>query len=348
MDARLPVDDPRERGAEPVRIDPNRVPQAPVPEVLDIDARIERLREQPRREIIRPTHSNRQSSSSQPAAGRLPSVKPAKPSPERKQVERRPQRTSGPALHIGLNLRTEERNLLYDVGRFRVVSVADLARHLYGGNLSQLRGDLQYLRQKDLVEIHHLNLRRDGRSKNIEHFEAVTLTKSAQKMLERGGSVPTGQRIYSGLVKRREAEHDSQIYGAFQKEIASLKLSGSRDVRVQLDFELKANFNRAVYLARKAQPNKHQDEIKQEVAQQLHLQINKGKIVVPDARLEYEQPDGMTGRVEIEVATAAYRHGHITAKARAGFKVYMSHGDIGRLGAGVQDDHDLMSEIFDL
>jgi len=103
-----------------------------------------------------------------------------------------------------------------------------------------------------------------------------------------------------------------------------------------------------VYLARKAEPERDLSEVKEAVADQLQLKMNQGKVVVPDARLEYELADGMTGRVEIEIATGAYRHGHIIAKTKAGFKVYMSHGDIGRLGAGIQDDHDLMSEILDL
>ena len=350
MDARSPFDDSRERAPE----DPRSVslrPESSIPKVPDgsgIISRIAALREQKPRRVLNPKLGSKDSSASQPAPDGVPSAEPIKRDPERKPIERRPQRTAGPSQNIGLHLRPEEHALLYDVGRFRIVSVPDLARHLYGGQLTQLRGDLEYLRQRNLIEVHQLNARRDGRGGTIQRFEAVTLTKAAKKLLQMSGDVPEDQRIYSGLVKRREAEHDCQIYSAFQKELASLTPSGSRDVRVQLDSELKANFSRAVYLARKAQPKRDQAEIKQEVAEQLQLQINAGKVIVPDARLEYELPGGLMGQVEIEVATAAYRRGHLTAKARAGFKLYMSHGDIGRLGAGVQNDHDLMSEILDL
>lgn len=346
MDFPQPLDDVRDHATAIPKNE--RSVQGSTHSALNIESRIEQLREQPRRKVTRPKSMDQQSSNSQPEAENVTSVGSRSRERDRKHVERRSRRTSEPSQQIGLHLRPEEQDLLYDVGRFRVISVDDLVRHVYEGNPSQLRNDLQYLRQANLIDIHKLNQRRDGRGGRIEQFEAVALTKAARKILERAGSVPANQRVYAGLVKRREAEHDCQIYGAFQKEIKSLNLSSSRDVRVQLDFELKANFNRAVYLARKSQPSRDQAEIKQEVAQQLQLHISNGKVIVPDARLEYELPDGTTARVEIEIATAAYRHGHITAKTKAGFKLYMSQGDIGRLGAGIQDDQDLMSEILSL
>ncbi len=347
MDRSLPIEDARDRAPDRVSREGKN---ADFEKSVDtLHARIAELREQQPRIVSNPKLGTKDAYTS-PVTESSPRIyEPVTPTRDREQqVQRRPKRTLGPAHEIGLNLRPEERNLLYDVGRFRVISTADLARHLYAGNVSQLGRDLQYLHQNNLVEIHDLNVRRDGRGGQVERFEAVTLTKSAKRLLEQSGEIPEAQRLYSGLVKRREAEHDCQIYGAFQKEIASMKLSGTRHVHVQLDFELKANFNRAVYLARKAEPEKDMSEVKQAVAEQLQLKMSHGKVVVPDARLEYELPDGLTGRVELEIVTAAYRHGHITAKAKAGFKVYMSQGDIGRLGAGVQDDHDLMSEIFDL
>jgi hypothetical protein len=236
---------------------------------------------------------------------------------------------------------------MVEVGRFRVITTEDLARFIYNGNSAQLRQDLQFLQDNNLVEVHVLNARRDGRSEGVRRFEAVTLTRAAKRLLERTGQVPEGQRIYSGLVKAREAEHDAQIYRAYRKELSAIEADGGRNPRVKLDFELKANVHRAVYQSRKAQPEKSLSEIKGEAAEQFDVPVIDDKFVFPDARIEYEVASGGTAQIDIEVATSAYRHGHIASKSQAGFKIYISHGDIGRLGAAVQDDHDIVSEILD-
>jgi hypothetical protein len=261
---------------------------------------------------------------------------------------RRRKRTSEPSQLLGLQIRPEERQLLMEVGKFRVISTDDLARFVYKGNAGQLERDLQFLHNNNLVEVHVVNARRDGRAVDrIRRFEAVTLTPSARKMLERSGELPENQRIYSDLVKVREVEHDSQIYRAYLKELAEIEQAGGRSVRVQLDFELKAKIHRGVYLTRKDQPGRDLSEIKAEVAEQFHLTVINNKVVIPDARIEYELPNGSSAQIDIEVATSAYRRGHLAGKSQAGFRLYISSGDIGRLGPAVQDDHDLMSEILD-
>jgi hypothetical protein len=100
---------------------------------------------------------------------------------------------------------------------------------------------------------------------------------------------------------------------------------------------------------RKADRTRDDQNIKQEVADRFDLNVQNHRIVLPDARLEYELPgNGGSSHVDIEVATSAYHRSHIASKVQAGFKLYISSGDIGRLGAGVTDDHDLMSEILDI
>ena len=128
---------------------------------------------------------------------------------------RRPARTTGNV--VGLELRPEEKQLLREAGRFRVVRTADLRESLYNGKSRPLENDLKYLRDKGLVETQHVNLRRDGRRRSIERVEVVTLTREGRSLLIKGGDLPKDQKVYAGLVKPREAEHDSQIYRAYQK-----------------------------------------------------------------------------------------------------------------------------------
>ena len=343
MDSHSPLDYSRDRSQQPDRPVTGR-PSEPRDGQASPQARILELRNQVPRPVRNPkVERNGSRELNQPSSQGAHLQQEL----ERSRAERRKQRNQQPINPIGLQLRPEEKKLLLEVGKFRVVSARDLAQSLYAGNDGRLKRDLLYLRQNRLVDVHVLNARRDGRAEDVKRFEAVTLTKTARKFIEKNGELQDGQRVYSGLVKPREAEHDCQIYRAYLKETERIEREGGRNPRVKLDFELKANVQRGTYLARKAEPERDLADIKAEIAQQLNLAVMDNKVVIPDARIEYDLPSGGTGEIDIEVATSAYRHGHIAGKAQAGFRLYMSRGDIGRLGAAVQDDHDLMSEILD-
>jgi hypothetical protein len=269
-----------------------------------------------------------------------------------------PRRPARPASNIvGLELRPEEKQLLREAGRFRVVRTADLRETLYHGKPRPLENDLRYLRDKGLVETTHVNLRRDGQRRTIERAEVVTLTKDGRRLLLKQGDLPKDQWVYAGLVKPREAEHDSQIYRAYRKEAERIEERGGSNLRVKLDFELKAQVQKAIYAERKADPKREMAEIKEEVAEKFELPFVDGKIQIPDARIEYDLPleDGQdasqgsrTGHEDIEVLTAAYHAGHLRAKAQAGFRAYASASDRATITAKIEDDHGLMEDILDL
>jgi hypothetical protein len=268
---------------------------------------------------------------------------------------RRPARTASNV--VGLELRSEEKQLLREAGRFRVVRTADLRETLYNGKARPLENDLRYLRDKGLVETAHVNLRRDGQRRTIERVEVVTLTKDGRRLLLKQGDLPKDQWVYAGLVKPREAEHDSQIYRAYQKEAERIEGRGGSNLRVRLDFEIKSDVQKAIYAERKADPKRDMAEIKEEVAERFELPFVDGKIQIPDARIEYDLPreegqdasqGSRTGHEDIEVLTAAYHAGHLRAKAQAGFRAYASASDRASLTAKIEDDHGLMEDILDL
>lgn len=210
-----------------------------------------------------------------------------------------------------------------------------------------MENDLAYLRSKGLIETHRINLRRDGRRK-IERTEVVVLTKQGRDIANRSKDLLSGQKLYAGLVKPREAEHDSQIYRAYRKEWEKIEKTGGRNPRVLLDFELKAQIQKQIYATRKADPERHLDEIKQETAKQHQLPFLNHQIQVPDARIEYEPGEGSrTAFSDIEVVTAAYHQGHLRAKAQAGFHLYAG-SDRASITARIENDHDLTQGILDL
>jgi hypothetical protein len=258
---------------------------------------------------------------------------------------------------VGLDLRPEEKELLREAGRFRVVRTADLREVLYNGKARPLENDLRYLRDKGLVATAHINLRRDQKRRTIERVEVVTLTKEGRSLLVHQGDLPRDQKIYAGLVKPREVEHDSQIYRAYRKEAEKIAERGGTNLRVRLDFEIKADVQKAIYAERKAVPARDMAEIKEQVARQFDLPFVDGGIQIPDARIEYDLPrkDGhdidrgtRTGHEDIEVLTAAYHAGHLRAKAQAGFRNYASASDRATLTAKIEGDHRLMENILEL
>jgi hypothetical protein len=267
-----------------------------------------------------------------------------------------PRRPARAATNIvGLELRPEEKQLLRETGRFRVVRTADLRESLYNGRSGTLDNDLRYLRDKGLIETSRVNLRRDGRRRSIERVEIVTLTKEGRSLLTKDGDLPKDQKVYAGLVKPREVEHDSQIYRAYRKEAERIEGRGGSNFRVRLDYEIKADVQKAIYRERKADPTRSMTVIKEQVAKQFDLPFVDGGIQIPDARIEYDLPrendqdqGSHTGHEDIEVLTAAYHRGHLRSKAQAGFRNYASASDRSTLTAKIEDDSHLMENILEL
>ena len=164
-----------------------------------------------------------------------------------------------------------------------------------------------------------------------------------------------GQTVYAGFVKPREMEHDSLIYRAYRKEAEKIAARGGTNLRVKLDFEIKADVQKAIHAERKADPKCDMTAIKEQVAKQQELPFVDGRIQIPDARIEFDRAPNndsdqgsRTGHEDIEVLTAAYHAGHLRAKAQAGFRAYAAGADRASITAKIEDDHDMMIDILDL
>ena len=249
----------------------------------------------------------------------------------------------------GIRLHPEEKTLLGEAGRFRVISVKDAAQTIYVGDERALRSDLRFLESKGLISVDIVNARRDGRSRSVERIEVITLTRAGEKLARRNDSFSRDQKLYHGLVKPREAEHDAQIYRAYQKEWQKIEKEGGSNPRVLLDFELKSQVQKAIHAARKADPAHDMSAIKQQVAAEQKLPLIGGQIQIPDARIGYDLDQGSrTGFSDIEVVTAAYRPGHLRAKAQAGFQTYISGRDAASISHTIEGEHHLLDSILDL
>jgi hypothetical protein len=177
-----------------------------------------------------------------------------------------------------------------------------------------------------------------------KRMHVLTLTKDGQRFLRKQRLMPNDRPVYYGLVKPKEARHDATLYQLYHKEVRKIERDGGTIRKVALDYELKKRINRE--LARLGQ-DRHNSDRKVEIAQAHGLTVIKGRVVVPDLQIEYENAEGQLTRVNLELATKNYRTSHLQAKAEAGFTLYAPAEDSDRLRR-VLNDREITAEILAL
>jgi hypothetical protein len=237
-------------------------------------------------------------------------------------------------------LRSSEIHTLTEVGKFRVVGVEDLATFAYNGHRERVQSDVRNLARQGLVE------QRETSPLKKESRRVLTLTHQGQRLIRRQGFVPEDQAIYSGLVKPKEAEHDTDLYRMYQKAAEEIERKGGKVVGVQLDYELKEKLYQRLG---RAQPRGQGEtkRLKETFARDLQLPVVRGKVSFPDLRIEYATQENEIARLDLELATRHYHAGHIAEKARAGFQLYARPQDTAGLRR-VRDEHEITAAILSL
>ena len=260
----------------------------------------------------------------------------------RKDPRLEPHREGSPRAHLlrdrAFLLRDSELQTLADLGTFRLVAVADLARSAYGGDAARMERDLRRLKRKRLLA--ECTLPISGR----KILRVVGLTKIGKRLLRSANRVPENQALYHGIVKPREAEHDAELYQLFHAESARIENAGGRSLRVILDYELKRDLNRE-----RALLGERGDDPKEiaRLAKAHGLTVVDGKIPLPDMRIEYQDAELELHRIDLELATRHYRPQGLAQKAQAGFSLYSKRDDVPRLRR-ILDEQKLRARIFSL
>ena len=237
-------------------------------------------------------------------------------------------------------LRPSEIHTLTQVGKFRVVGVEDLTTFAYNGDRERMQSDLQSLSRQGLVE------QRGTSPLKKESRRVLTLTGQGQRLIRRHGLVPEDQTIYSGLVKPKEAEHDTDLYRMYHKAADEIERKGGKLLGVQLDYELKEKLYQRLGRAQ-ARGRGETQRLKETFAHDLQLPVVQGKVSFPDLRIEYATQENETARLDLELATRHYHAGHIAEKARAGFQLYARPQDTAGLRR-VRDEHEITAAILSL
>jgi len=298
------------------------------------------------REPIAPGVRNYRSPPSRPGRPRphdRPNLQPIRDREDR--LQRDPERDHSRAADT-VPISDRERNLLAEIGRFRVIRATDLRGPLFSGNDRTMAETLVKLRSAGLIEDHLIRRRAGGNAPEPEKVRLISLTREGKRVAGSQAGRNRAQRLYAGFVKPREALHDSNLYPVYRAHAARLERGGATVRRVVLDFELKREYLRELRRRERAMPHASEETIKSDAAARFDLPVVNGKVQFPDLRVEYEDRALGPAKVDIELATAAYSRPHLAGKVKAGFTLYASPGDHGRVGAAIHDDHDLVGELL--
>ena len=162
--------------------------------------------------------------------------------------------------------------MMTEIGKFRTIAVADLARHRYPKEPGTLRQDLLNLKAQKLV-----CQRRVTAGKGQEKLSVLVLTREGKHLVQQEYRAAHGQSFYAGLVKPREVAHDAAIYRMYQVEAAEIEKRGGSVRRIVLDYELKKNVYKPLAKARNLPPLEYAKR-QTEVAADNRLKVIDGRV----------------------------------------------------------------------
>jgi hypothetical protein len=235
----------------------------------------------------------------------------------------------------------EQRQTMYEIGRFRTIATDDLRSQRYPGRDGDMRRDLRSLVEQGLVQ-----RRTVLTGARRQKLTVVVLSRRGKDVLEREPQAHSGQRLYAGFVKPAEVAHDAAIYRMYQAESRQIAKQHGRVRRVILDYELKQKIYAPLAKARALPPLEFAKR-QADVARENGLPVLQGRIPLPDLRIEYETKDGDIEHVDLELATHHYHGSQLATKAAAGFKMYSPADSAGHLRA-VLEDREITAAILSL
>ena len=224
--------------------------------------------------------------------------------------------------HARRTITERKRDALTDVGLYRAVSYTDLSERHFDAHPYATRRAVNHMIRVGLIEEH------EATGPEGHPFRVLTATAlgkdAAQRAAVDAGHVPD-QQTWTGLVKPAELSHDTAVYRAALDERARIEAEGGRVTRVRLDAELKQIVATATEKARAEGDDRAAHEAKLAAAHDLGLHVvNHDQVLYPDAQLEIEDADGVSGRVNVELVSDHYHAAAIAAKAAAGYAMHGS------------------------
>ena len=258
-------------------------------------------------------------------------IEPTRPAPEpgrepERKHDRAPERTGHRREYDAREPRRamSERvdSMVRDVGAFRAIALTDLIKQQFDGHPHVARNGLAAAGRAGWIERHKAEGPQGG------SFTVVVATPAgaarAAALWAKVGR--PDQQVLSGAVKPSELRHDCAVYRAARAEAARIEAEGGRIVQVRVDAELKGRVASATERARQVEGRDAAEATRRRVAAELDLPMADGKVLFPDAQIEFENGMGRSGRCNVEVASEHYNGPAVRAKAAAGFQMYATAG----------------------
>ena len=210
-----------------------------------------------------------------------------------------------------------------DVAAFRAVAYADLVTQQFDGHPYTARQGIAQAEQAGWIE------RVEGTGPNGGTFSVVVATPAgverARIVWARAGR--EDQCGWSGVVKASDLNHDCAVYRAACDAAERIEAAGGRVGMVRIDAELKGTVAAGTERVRHAEGREAADAERRRLAAELELPVSEdGKVLFPDAHIEYTDAAGRSGRASVEVASQHYSGATVRAKAAAGFQLYAAAG----------------------
>ena len=214
-----------------------------------------------------------------------------------------------------------------DIGDFGVVRPRDLAKVRYDGD----HGGIENLTRGGYVKRYTVI---DERIRTNEPLEVLVLTPRSRTALRRiDPERPAYLPVRDGqLNKRRDLAHDASVYPAVQRMKNDIEKDGGTVRRVVLGVELAGQRARLANRETWTRPANTRVDLKRqrEIAEALDLKVVHGRVLIPDARVIYQDRDGEERKLDLEVTTPQYDSRDKAAKSKAGFHlvpgVSFTHG----------------------
>ena len=251
-----------------------------------------------------------------------PDPRPAAPPSRNRNRMRKGHRREYAAGRDGGSISFRERcaGALADLGIHGTISYRDLAKARFGGHPYTTRRAVNAWIREGLVN------EATATGPNGNPFKVIALThrgaEEARKVAAERGLDP-GQHFEAAPVQRSQAGHDTAVYRACTIERQRLRKRGATVRRVRLDRELRRTVARGSESARIKYGKRAADAERHRTASELGLPVDdRGRVLYPDAQIEYEDAEGRAGRVNIEAVSGDYREPAVRAKAAAGFVMH--------------------------
>ena len=250
-------------------------------------------------------------------------VEPSRPVPDReaerpREPERRGHRREYDPREPRREFSDRVDGVVRDVAAFRTVALTDLITQQFDGHSYVARHGIAEAERAGWIERHQAQGPKGG------SFTVVVATPAgadrAALLWERAGR--EDQRGWSGAVKASDLGHECAVYRAACAAAERIEAAGGRVERVRVDAELKGQVAAHAERARQAEGRAAAEAERCRAAAELDLPIEQGKVLFPDAQIEYVNAAGRAGRCNVEVVSQHYASDTIRSKAAAGFQMY--------------------------